>query len=118
MQGVLRLNGQDNQQVYEASRAARHTVGLQGSLGALEVTGGVLDWTGGGLHFGFENDHAAYTLQGKRKNRTHHPLTSSSFTFNADESGRRHQGFAVEEVPSNMAPPSAKVSASRPSSLC
>ena len=69
-------------------REPRHTVGLKDHWERWKSQEGC--WTGGGLHLGLENDHAAHTLQGKRKSRTHHPLTPSSLTFNAAEAGRRH----------------------------
>ncbi len=57
--GALRFNGNADRRVYGASRSNRNTVVVEGHWDELEVKGRVIDWTGGNLHIGYDNDHSS-----------------------------------------------------------
>lgn len=60
--GALRFNGNAQQKIYGDSRAGSPAVVLAGRWNELEVKGRVIDWTGGNLHIGYENDHSNDSL--------------------------------------------------------
>jgi hypothetical protein len=60
--GTLLFSNNTKRQLYGAKRANRETVVVTGHWNELEIKGRIIDWTGGNLRIGYDNNYSNYSV--------------------------------------------------------